>query len=64
MQSRSPEKNNKQPRDRRRDKSAGGEEGGATERSSTRRTEVTEGDSAHEVHEGKLIRKPATESGK
>lgn len=61
MPSRSPEKNNKQPRDRRRDKSA---EGGATERSSTRRTEVTEGDSAHEVREGKLIRKPATESGK
>ena len=63
MQSKSPDRNRNQPRDRRRDKSTGGEEGSAADESSPRRTEVTEGDSAHEVHDGKLIRKPATESG-
>lgn len=64
MRSNSSDRDHKHRGGRRQDKVPGGPEDGTAEGPSGQRTEVTQGDSAHEVHEGKLIKKPATDSGR
>ncbi len=63
MGSKSPDENRKNRSGHRPGKVSTDQEG-ATGAPPARCAEETEGDSAHEVREGKLIKKPATESGK
>ncbi|WP_143270138.1 hypothetical protein [Bradyrhizobium sp. Ghvi] len=63
MQPKSPDKDRKQRRGHRQHEVLGGQED-MDDGSASRRAEGVEGGSAHEVHEGKLVKKPATESGK
>jgi hypothetical protein len=63
MQAKSP-RNREQGGGIGRDKVPDGKGKSAAKRTPARGTEVTDGNSAHEVHDGKLVKKPTTESGK
>lgn len=63
MRTKPPDKNRKERGAHRRDEVSGNQEDGASNGSSARRAKARTGAVAHEVHEGKLIKKPATEGG-